>query len=425
MKNNKELLHSITQSVVDSFKEHDISILDACMGSGKTTYMLKWMESECTDNSLTKILFASPLLSEVGNPEGSTEEERIGRIGLACPSCNFKAPTPQPTKRDHLKQLLSAGENIAITHALLSDIDKDAIELIREQGYIVIIDETLEAVDGYRGLSNGDTLVLEHQIEVQDDCRVKWIGDTGHRYDDVQRLCEENRLYHFHGQYFMSEVNPDLLFAAKRVVVMTYLFRSSVMELWMKANGLSYWYMDNAALGLRPEYELKVEAAKLIEFIEGTAKNHIETKFSRKSLTYTGYKNMGVDDLRAMSEQLKNLTHRGPHKTPARDVMWTCPKDNRTSISGKGFAKGWVHCNARATNAYAHKSTLMYLLDRRMHPNLSTFFTNKGIDVDQEAYALSELIQWVWRSRIRNGKPIKLFIPNPRMKALIKDWLGV
>lgn len=38
-------------------------------------------------------------------------------------------------------------------------------------------------------------------------------------------------------------------------------------------------------------------------------------------------------------------------------------------------------------------------------------------------YALSILIQWVFRSAIRNGKKIKIYIPSERMRYLLKEWI--
>ena len=36
---------------------------------------------------------------------------------------------------------------------------------------------------------------------------------------------------------------------------------------------------------------------------------------------------------------------------------------------------------------------------------------------------LKELLQWVWRSRIRNGKPKVLYLPSPRMMSIFLGWL--
>ena len=51
------------------------------------------------------------------------------------------------------------------------------------------------------------------------------------------------------------------------------------------------------------------------------------------------------------------------------------------------------------------------------------FFKDKNIEVDVDAWGLSELIQWIWRSRIRKGEEINLYIPSSRMRGLLKDWL--
>ena len=44
--------------------------------------------------------------------------------------------------------------------------------------------------------------------------------------------------------------------------------------------------------------------------------------------------------------------------------------------------------------------------------------------MEEDAYALSELIQWIFRSAIRDGKEIWLYIPSKRMRNLLIDWIG-
>ena len=43
--------------------------------------------------------------------------------------------------------------------------------------------------------------------------------------------------------------------------------------------------------------------------------------------------------------------------------------------------------------------------------------------VSQDDFALSEMVQWVWRSAIRDGKPITLYIPSDRMYQLFTGLL--
>ena len=40
-------------------------------------------------------------------------------------------------------------------------------------------------------------------------------------------------------------------------------------------------------------------------------------------------------------------------------------------------------------------------------------------------YALSEMIQWIFRSRIRNNEDINIYIPSSRMRNLLIEFLEV
>ena len=59
-------------------------------------------------------------------------------------------------------------------------------------------------------------------------------------------------------------------------------------------------------------------------------------------------------------------------------------------------------------------------------PTIKNFFTFNRIPVNQDfenKFALSELVQFVYRSAIRNGKPIDVYIPSKRMRDLFIEWL--
>ena len=63
------------------------------------------------------------------------------------------------------------------------------------------------------------------------------------------------------------------------------------------------------------------------------------------------------------------------------------------------------------------------LVNRYLNPFVKNFFTSNGIDVDEEGYALSEMLQFIWRSAIRDGKEIWIYIPSIRMRTLLKKWI--
>lgn len=104
--------------------------------------------------------------------------------------------------------------------------------------------------------------------------------------------------------------------------------------------------------------------------------------------------------------------------------MWTTFKQYRDIVKGKGYTKGFLPINARATNNYADRSVVAYIANRYMDPFVKKFFTGHGITVDEDAFALSEMIQFIWRSAIRNGEPITVYIPSRRMRELLINWLS-
>ncbi len=35
-----------------------------------------------------------------------------------------------------------------------------------------------------------------------------------------------------------------------------------------------------------------------------------------------------------------------------------------------------------------------------------------------------EMVQWIWRSAIREGNPINIYVPSSRMRSLLQRWLN-
>ena len=113
----------------------------------------------------------------------------------------------------------------------------------------------------------------------------------------------------------------------------------------------------------------------------------------------------------------------------SREVAWTAFKPFRSKLAGKGYKhySQWNPLNAKASNEWRHKTAVAYLANRFSLPELRSFFESQGIDICENVYALSEMLQWLWRSAIRDDKEPKdvhVFIPSERMRELLKLWLS-
>ena len=114
-------------------------------------------------------------------------------------------------------------------------------------------------------------------------------------------------------------------------------------------------------------------------------------------------------------------------------------KEHRISLKGRGYSRskdrkshpdmregeayGFLPWTMQATNDYCEVEAMAFLMNVYYHPDVKAYFVALGGNVSQDLYALSALLQWVWRSRVRRSQPIKLFIPSERMRDLFNRWL--
>ena len=136
-----------------------------------------------------------------------------------------------------------------------------------------------------------------------------------------------------------------------------------------------------------------------------------------------------------VSRSLKNLKERKLVGVGIKNILITCKKDAWRKASNDNqpkpgvFAKNsrlkdvnWISNTTRGTNDYIHCSHLVYLYDQNINPVVARWLGDSSRAFN-DAYALTELIQWVWRSRVRKGEPITLYLPSPRMRRLFEEWL--
>ena len=125
-------------------------------------------------------------------------------------------------------------------------------------------------------------------------------------------------------------------------------------------------------------------------------------------------------------KQLKNnllnyFTNKRKSKTALN--IWTTFKDFKSVLSGKGYSKGFVPLNMRASNDYCERTSIAYPVNRFLDPGIKNFFMKHNVEVDEDGYALSEMLQFIWRSAIRNGQEIWVYIPSIRMRRLLEQWI--
>jgi hypothetical protein len=100
-------------------------------------------------------------------------------------------------------------------------------------------------------------------------------------------------------------------------------------------------------------------------------------------------------------------------------------------MSGAGYTKGvseempsFLPMNTRATNRYADYWLCMYAINLYKNPMEVEYLNANGVNVDEDMFSLSEMIQFIWRGCIRKGEPMKVLILSERMRSLLVNWLS-
>lgn len=409
-------------------KELQIEVLDSIMGSGKTTGIIKWMKS----NPQNKYLYVSPLLSEV--------EERIP---TECEELEFVSPNTleHKTKADHLKDLLARGVNVSFTHSLFTSLTKEHLRLIEREQYVLIIDEEIDFIDQYQGKDyrREDILTLEKSghIRVDEDNlgRVHWIWDEdkfeeNSTYGKMKRMCDLEMLHCAKRDRGMIVLHLPiaLVAASSRTIVMTYLFRGSVMNKFMEMKGVAVKPFTEITL-MKTDAQVKLEASELIEQVSTPSTIKVGS-ISKSRLTSSWYKESATsDDLK----QVANAIYSVCRKHDRSKVLYTLPKDMVLPNKGKpkmriksySASDCFLYAGTKATNKYSGRNVVIHAFNRHPLVAVSAYLHDYGFPIDPDDFALSEMIQFIWRSAIRNGEKIYLCIIPNRMRSLFNHWLDV
>lgn len=411
-------------------RKKGINVVDSPMGTGKSSWAINKM-SDMRD-IYRRYIYITPFLEEIKRVKEAIPERRFTE-----PKINKK----NKTKLESLKQLIINDRDIATTHALFTMCDQELIDLLKSHNYTLILDEVIDVVSPAKNYTTYDRdMILNSglvEIDKQQYGRCVWIGDENYcgKFDDMKRLCDSGTLY-FANNTFLVWVMPIESFQAfDEIYILTYQFQYQIQsyyydffEMWY-----DYYHIEkiDGKYTLVPtpndelntyDIEFRKKAKELITIVDNPKLNAIGDEQSDLSVTW--YKKRSG----ATIGQLKNNTYNfffNIVKTKSEDNMWTTFKDYKSSLKGKGYSKGFVPCNSRATNEFGHKKALAYLCNRYPDPSINAFFQQRGYSICAYHWALSEMLQWIWRSAIRNNKPITIYIPSARMREMLEWWLNV
>ena len=207
-----------------------ITVVDAPMGKGKTSWAIKYMNELGKEHFRNRIIYITPYLDEV-----KRVKESVTTIDLIEPELKYKEG--KSTKLTHLKELLKDGADIISTHAMFKNVDDEIIDLLSSIVYILILDEVFQVIENIKIKKNDLKLLLNSKwiIPVEEDKKglYRWnYGVAPNEETDfayIKDYADTKNLYIFNNTalYWTFPSNVFKLF--KNVYILTYLFEAQIL----------------------------------------------------------------------------------------------------------------------------------------------------------------------------------------------------
>ena len=412
----------------NNIKPLTFAFLDAPTGYGKTTAIIDLINSRPFERWLVVTPF-------------KTEVDRI----CECTSC----VQPIGKKTKEILLLLADSLNICCTHALFDLFTDETLELLK--GYNLIIDEeptVIKNLVGYNQKKNTDCPSIIEQYAPQDykllmDCGLVSVDVDGklswneaHYYntkqykkdgifEDLRKRLELYDLYQY-GKTIIQCTKRETWCVFKSVLICSYRMQDSFLKYYCDLYNISvqFKHIEGGLIvdgykPLRPHrlnllYPVGLPADKSCS----CSKNWYQQNIKEKT--------KGTKNAVRMKYEFRKLCQLLPKKD-RRKYFWTCYKgyEDFFTYDRNISKKRWRPCNLKATNELTDCCLVGYFVHRFANVKVRNFLNSKGVAVDERALALSELVQFVWRSNIRTKeeKKVTVFLPSFELLKDFKDWI--
>lgn len=410
-------------------------IIDRACGTGKTSEMLASLQSN------RKYLLVSPSLSEI---ERFVTDAPDG-VEIVAPK-EGKGP-----KLMQLEKLLTEGKSVAITHKLFFMTLRLAHLMTK---YEIIVDEAPNPVtcvntinaDAFHEavVGGGYATICPDTLQVQPTAKwIKWQRDmvdsdgeptyANGLHSDIYKPAIQGQLHVGETGIFAVATPNQVLLSGRSLTVMTYLSEGTYIHAYLKMLSKSQPKAAFTVIQETPSEWLE-QVRELVTVEDLALPKHLKLSFSKQT------RRSKDATCKAIGGALKNLLYRRWKRVKRTDILITCARDKwfddrkgrypgewakYSRLFGRDYGKDgvqWLPNKTRGTNDYKHASHAIYLYSMSPNPMVQNFLGVTGQRFADE-YALAEMVQWIWRTRVRDGLPITVAIPDDRMQSIFKSWL--
>lgn len=400
-----------------------VKVCDAIMGTGKSSAAITYIN----EHPEKKFIYVTPYLDEAT------------RIANGCPNMNFYEPQKQTrfngSKTLHTIDLVKRGKNIATTHQAFRFYPPELLQLVHEKDYTLIIDENVDVLETLEEDAYDIQMAIDAgYIEDRGDCVYHLCKDVyrGKTHRDLFRILRTRDIVKVSGEnkesFFYWQLPPELITSFGEVFILTYLFNGQSLHHFLEMYKIPYKFIgiardDDGTFrfsedgGYIPEYVSTL--SDMIHIIDNDKLNMVGEDPYSLSMSWF---DKDESDVKQLKNNLYNFfNHLCPSSATQR--MWSTYKESKHHLQGKGYTNGFVPFNKKASNEFKERNAAAYCVNLFMNVGQKIFYQSNGVEVDEDDYALSTMVQWIWRSAIRDGEEVWLYVPSRRMRELLTTWI--
>ena len=431
-------------------------VIDSPMGIGKSDSLkdLVRFHNRGSDPEPLRFIVFVPTIRE--------RDERYGR------EPGLKSPPSQPYNKSIL-QLIGNGDNIVTTHALWSKFNDETLRAFSKSKYkyIALFDEVPPLFRDVAGTGhkldepeeiirfgpsdiklmqqNGMISIQNGTIRFDPACEYAKTDKEFKVFNAIKNLSHSCTLYPFgdkDGTFttIIAFARRELFSCFRECWFYSYMTYDSMLHKYCAMNhiDMEYYHIDDRRMIRNPGGKYIETYPKGIEnlvILDGKEFN------MDASLSKTWYHNASRDKSQAGLKELKKkfrnayefMKERGVRSDSVMFTTFNTYKDLLRS-NGRHYPslRRFLPCNTKATNDYQNCTGVAYLCNRFFDVTCTKFLeqrakaeNNPELQFNNDNYALSELVQFVWRSnvRVRDAcQPVYVWIPDQRMRNLLKDF---
>ena len=441
------------------------------MGIGKSSSLLEYLRfgSFYFSDVFLESLRRTGLFNDVDKARFiifvSTIRERDERF---LQELNAKSPE-QPPYNKSILELIRSGENIVTTQSLFGIFNDETIKAFRESDcvYHAFFDEIpslfrgviggaqrADSFDGVTRFGKADVLLMQQeQMVVTKNGTVQFNPNSAYNrkskehkvFDAIKLLSRSCTLYPAgdkKGQFtsIVAFAKRELFSCFRNCWFFSYLTHGSMLQKYCLLNDIDmeYYHISDGLITKNPDGKYKEtypDGMERLVILDDKLYN-IDSSLSKE-----WYKRLRTDrtglGLKTLKTRFRNAYEfMQKHGVRGNTFMFTTFNAYRDMLQSDGrrypTLKRFLPCNTKATNDYGNCTGVAYLCNRFYDVNCTNFLAQRAEELnvpdlkfDNDNYALSELLQFIWRSNVRvkdSDQPVYVWVPDRRMRQLLQDF---